>query len=153
MHDLVQQSSLVPLCLFLILASLSTMFFFSHPSPQGDQSIPGGTVHWPRVLPGKGDPPTPGSHVQGQHRLRVKPKGNASSHKSQMSVLIEGWTVPLMADGALKAFWEIETFGWISLTSKNHNIEKPVLLIETCSTQLALALCKVALCVHMLMHL
>lgn len=31
--------------------------------PKGDQSIPGGTVHRPRLLPGKGDPPAPGSHV------------------------------------------------------------------------------------------
>lgn len=67
-----KQKKLFPL--FILHTDLALAHHSIH-SQQGDQSIPGGTVHWPRVLPGEGDPPTPGSHVQGQHRLRVKPKG------------------------------------------------------------------------------
>lgn len=58
-------------------------------SLQGDQSIPGGAVHWPRVHPGQGDPPTLRSHVQSQHRLWVKPKGRLNPNTHYSSRLID----------------------------------------------------------------
>lgn len=73
--------------------------------PKGDQSIPGGAVHRPGLLPGQGDPPAAGPHVQGQHRLRVKPKGsedpNYRTHptpereftsRGEASSRMAGWT-------------------------------------------------------------
>lgn len=59
-----------------LFGTLSNTHFLAVPPPKGDQSIPRGAVHRPGLLPGQGDPSAAGPHVQGQHRLRVKPKGN-----------------------------------------------------------------------------
>lgn len=75
--------------LFLSAFLSSSRCFLSSLPPsvlQGNQSVPGGAVHRPRLLSGQGDPPAPGPHVQGQHRLWVKPKGTACLNLKQSKI-------------------------------------------------------------------
>lgn len=115
MHQSNNQPLLLQFFLFLrsiFNTDITPLPHILHSSPQGNQGIPRGTIHWPRVLTGKGDPPTPGSHVQSQHWLWVELKGNPCSG---LYLWIKHVLVPLVLFIHSKVLWSFGShlvFGW-----------------------------------------